>query len=137
MAKLWIYGSDLPKRIEQIDDGPLLAALAAMDGETAIDLSTGQYAARLEHIVPRSKMLSSHLVTKEGLREDAAFKEYMRRMPRWAKLRDQAEIESLGTRHMKALRITYAYPHVLAVTVSSDGPLRLWKLGYVVEQWMT
>ena len=137
MADLWIYRSQFPKKIEDVDDDAFLAALAGMDGEMSVDLQSGRYAARLEHVVPPQQMFSVHLLEEAGLGLSADFLQYQQGMEAAnAKLRERAAIEMLGTRHMKALRITRAYPEtVLALTVSSDGPLRVWHKGYAVEEW--
>lgn len=148
MADLWLYQDPaIWREIEGVNDEVLLALAAGMDGETYVDLASGRFAVRLEHVVPEDEMFALHQL-ELGQNEDPwgvsfndfTWEEYTRSMPTdpgELALSSRQELESLGTRHMKALRITRAFPDVVAITVSSDGPLRIWKAGYAYNSHRT
>jgi hypothetical protein len=126
---------------EQIDDMAdiSLAAYAGMDGETCVNLDSGVCETRQFCHVPAEEFLDILKRTKGRLCLNPEYAEaYDKMEKRCGKMEQQDELYKMGTRHQKALRITWAKRYrkaTIAITVSSDGPIRLWYEGFPVSKW--
>lgn len=115
-----------------------LATFAGLDGETYVDVSTGSYFTRQFLHVPEDEFLDFFVLDPVGniglnARLIEAWETAEQSDPT---IESIDEVYRFGTRHQKALRITWAYPATtIAITVSSDGPIRLWARGIPVAKF--
>lgn len=126
----------------RIDDVPesTIAAYAGLDGETRVHIHKGYYQTRQFCHVPATDFLELLQRDEQGRiclnpEYNTAYQE-MRKQ--FSQMVSADEIYKMGTRHQKALRVTWAKAHrknTIAITVSSDGPVRLWYKGCPVYKW--
>lgn len=130
LSLAWGWAS--PNKYLELVDVATLAATASLDGETVVNLATGAYSVRqFTHPHSDSQTMSffdsmSGAIAEELLRkwgEDPIAKD------------EPVDLWNFGTRHQKALRVTWKqFRNVIAVTVSSSGPIRIWCDGKPVHK---
>ena len=115
----------------ELVDVATLAAKASLDGETVVNLATGQYGVR-QFTHPKSTQTMSFIDLENGNITKAL-------LDVWAEAPkaqdDPVDLWNFGTRHQKALRVTWKQlQNVIAVTVSASGPIRIWRDGKPVHK---
>lgn len=139
-----VWSNDAEHRRIQDVDVSLIAAMAALDGETVVDLASGEFFARQFLHVPAGRKID--ILEETG--GELKLASYLVR--KWEAVEVPDSLDTLaqfGTRHRKALQITYAYseashtelgiiypgkqivPLIGAITVSEAGPVRIWDAG--------
>jgi hypothetical protein len=135
MSRVW------PRKGKIEDAAPsFVAAYAGLDGETIVKIRSGYYRARQFALVKKGKnFLETY---DESGQQTTAFRGYLAEYADFLSDRGFSKedastkarkIEHFGTRHMKALRVTRDFHAVLAVTISSSGPVRIWDRGMPFE----
>ncbi|MGH8653942.1 MAG: hypothetical protein ACREYE_18020 [Gammaproteobacteria bacterium] len=115
-----------------------LATLAGLDGETYVDVSTGRYSTRQFLHVPQETFLEFFVSGAGGNigLNTSLVEAWEVAEQSYPTIESIDAVYRFGTRHQKALRITWAYPTTtIAITVSSDGPIRLWARGIPVSKF--
>lgn len=136
MAPVWAKD-----RFVEFDKAEYIASFAGLDGETYVDIELGHYYCRQFTLVPEERFLKFFDDEGEWTPE---FKTYLEKCRIKLELPTGDDslltlgrrIEHFGTRHLKALRITYAFPEsAIAITCSSSGPIRLWQRGIETKKF--
>lgn len=136
MAPVWAA-----RRQVEHEDPAWVAAFAGLDGETFVDMENGSYLTRQFAVIPGKSQNFLVPFSPEGAQTSdfkdylASYEDYLRQKKVHSEtIKDWREgVAQFGTRHMKALRVSRAYPDsTIALTISSNGPLRLWARGFPV-----
>ena len=143
MAPVWARD-----RFVEHDEAEYVASFAGLDGETYVDVESGRYFTRQFTLVPNEDFLRlfedtgahtaefdaylnayvEYLGERSGDEQEPVSDDGLRRLSR--------KVEQFGTRHLKALRVTRAFPSsTIAITCSSSGPVRLWHKGFVAREF--
>lgn len=129
LSLAWGWAS--PNNYLELAEVATLAAAASLDGETIVDLSTGAYSVR-QFTHPNHEFQSlSFFDDRTGAIVEDLLEKW--RTPPEAK-DEPVDLWSFGTRHQKALRVTWKQKNVLAITVSSSGPIRIWCDGKPIQK---
>lgn len=116
----------------ELVDVATLAAEVSLDGETVVNLATGEYWVR-QFTHPNGDFQTMSFF---DLKSGAITEELLTKWREEPKAKDEpVDLWNFGTRHQKALRITWKqFTRVIAVTVSSSGPIRIWRDGKPVHK---
>lgn len=142
MAPVWVPAVSTKIDTIKLDDA---AAVAGLDGETYVGIRDGVFEPRQALNVTGDAVFVDFFekgVSRMNKELTEMWETEMRKMmvafPLGETKNSDARnaIYTFGTRHHKALRITWAYPHIIAISVSSEGPIRLWHRGIPVRRFL-